>query len=175
AAGLDIVNDGEHSKSVYSGYLYPRLSGFTPDPSRSRERAPTRDALAFGPVYEDRRAMNRARPRKTSGGEARVQLVCTGPVKYVGHKHMLADIENLKAALRSAGSEEGFMTAVAPTHPANSNPNEHYRTHEEYQIALADALHEEYKTIVDSGLVLQVDDPLIANHWDHHPELSLEE
>ncbi len=173
--GVDIVNDGERSKSVYSGYLYTRLAGFEPDPNRSRARPPTRDQLAFAPVYEERRAMNRSRPRKTSGGESRVQLVCTGAVKYVGQKHVLADVENLKTALRTSGVEEGFMTAVAPTHPANASPNEYYRTHEEYQIAIADAMHEEYKAIVEAGLILQVDDPLIANHYDHHPEITLED
>ena len=33
----------------------------------------------------------------------------------------------------------------------------------------------EYRAIVDAGFVVQVDDPLIANYWDHHPEKSLEE
>ena len=67
------------------------------------------------------------------------------------------------------------MTAISPTHPANSIPNEYYRTAEEYQMALADALREEYRAIVDAGLVLQVDDPLIANYYDHAPSATMEE
>jgi 5-methyltetrahydropteroyltriglutamate--homocysteine methyltransferase len=131
--------------------------------------------LAFPAVYAERRLMSSVRPRKTAGVTSRVRMVCTGPVSYVGQKQILADIENLKAALERCGAEEGFMTAISPTHPANSIPNEHYRAAEEYQAALADALREEYRAIVDAGLVLQVDDPLIANYYDHAPSATIEE
>ena len=173
--GVDIINDGEHNKSVYSGYLWTRLAGFELRPKRSPERPPTRDMLAFPAVYAERRLMSSVRPRKTAGGTSRPQMVCTGPISYVGQKHILADIKNLKAALERCGAEEGFMTAISPTHPANSIPNEYYRTAEEYQMALADALREEYRAIVDAGLVLQVDDPLIANYYDHAPSATMEE
>jgi 5-methyltetrahydropteroyltriglutamate--homocysteine methyltransferase len=173
--GVDIINDGEHNKSVYSGYLWTRLAGFELRPERSRERAPTRDMLAFPAVYAERRLMSSVRPRKTAGGTSRPQMVCTGPISYVGQKHILADINNLKAALERCGAEEGFMTAISPTHPANAIPNEYYRTAEEYQMVLADALREEYRAIVDAGLVLQVDDPLIANYYDHAPSATIEE
>ena len=173
--GVDIINDGEHNKSVYSGYLWTRLAGFELRPKRSPERPPTRDMLAFPAVYAERRLMSSVRPRKTAGGTSRPQMVCTGPISYVGQKHVLADIKNLKAALERSGAEEGFMTAISPTHPANSIPNEYYRTAEEYQMALADALREEYRAIVDAGLVLQVDDPLIANYYDHAPSATMEE
>ena len=175
ALGVDINNDGEHNKSVYSGYLWTRLAGFELRPERSAERPPTRDMLAFPAVYAERRLMSSVRPRKTAGGTSRPRMVCTGPISYVGQKHILADIENLKAALERCGAEEGFMTAISPTHPANSIPNEYYRTAEEYQLALADALREEYRAIVDAGLVLQVDDPLIANYYDHAPSATIEE
>jgi 5-methyltetrahydropteroyltriglutamate--homocysteine methyltransferase len=174
-AGVDIVNDGEQSKSVYSGYLLPRLAGLQADPSRSRTRQPTRDALAFSAVYADRRLMNAARPRKTATGSQRVQLVCTGPISYVGHKHVQNDIANLKRAMAQARAEEGFITSISPTHPADALPNEYYRTTEEYQIALADAMNEEYRAIVGAGFILQVDDPLIANYYDCHPDKTLEE
>ena len=173
--GVDIINDGEHNKSVYSGYLWTRLAGFELRPKRSPERPPTRDMLAFPAVYAERRLMSSVRPRKTAGGTSRPQMVCTGPISYVGQKQILADIKNLKASLDRSGAEEGFMTAISPTHPANSIPNEYYRTAEEYQMALADALREEYRAIVDAGLVLQVDDPLIANYYDHAPSATMEE
>src|SRR5437588_8069343 len=64
--GIDVINDGERSKSVYSGYLRTRLDGFEPRSDRSRDRAPTRDAMAFPAVYAERRTMAAARPRKTS-------------------------------------------------------------------------------------------------------------
>src|SRR5262245_60439701 len=173
--GLAIINDGEHNKSVYSGYLWTRLAGFELRPDISRERAPTRDMIAFPAVYAERRLMSSVRPRKTAGTGSRARMVCTAPISYVGQKQILADINNLKAALERCGAEEGFMTAISPTHPANSIPNECYRTAEEYQSALADALREEYRAIVDAGLVLQVDDPLIANYYDHASSATIEE
>jgi 5-methyltetrahydropteroyltriglutamate--homocysteine methyltransferase len=173
--GVDIINDGEHNKSVYSGYLWTRLAGLELRGDRSPERSPTRDMLAFPAVYADRRLMSSVRPRKTAGGLSRPRMVCTGPIRYIGQKQVLADIKNLKASLERCGKKEGFMTAISPTHPANAIPNEYYRTTAEYQAALADALREEYRAIVDGGLVLQVDDPLIANYYDHAPSATLDE
>ena len=37
--------------------------------------------------------------------------------------------------------------------------NRYYKSEEDYLLALADAMREEYKAIVDAGFVLQVDDP----------------
>jgi 5-methyltetrahydropteroyltriglutamate--homocysteine methyltransferase len=102
-------------------------------------------------------------------------MACIGPIQYVGTKHITADIANLKKALGGNPDDMGFMTAISPTHPANSCPNEYYRTAEEYGVALADALREEYRAIIDAGLILQIDDPLIANYYDHTPAASIEE
>jgi 5-methyltetrahydropteroyltriglutamate--homocysteine methyltransferase len=100
--GVDIINDGEHNKSVYSGYLWTRLGGFELRATRSPERPPTRDMLAFPAVYAERRLMSSVRPRKTAGGTSRPRMVCIGPVSYLGQKHILADIKNLiLARLRS--------------------------------------------------------------------------
>jgi 5-methyltetrahydropteroyltriglutamate--homocysteine methyltransferase len=174
-AGVDVINDGEHNKSVYSGYLLTRLTGFEPRPDLPRTREATRDALAFPAVYAERRLMSSARPRKTAGGTSRPQMVCTGPIGYIGQKQVQADIANVVNAVKSVEGTEAFMTAVSPTHPANACPNEYYRTAEEYQAALADALREEYRAIVDAGLILQIDDPLIANYYDHHPDVTIDE
>jgi 5-methyltetrahydropteroyltriglutamate--homocysteine methyltransferase len=54
------------------------------------------------------------------------------------------------------------MNAVSPGTVAVFQPNEYYRTHEEYMGALADAMREEYETIVNSGLLLQLDCPDLA-------------
>ena len=67
------------------------------------------------------------------------------------------------------------MPAVSPTNLANWNSNEYYATDEEFRIALADALHEEYQAIVDAGLILQIDDPQLASHWAMHPEIDLDQ
>ena len=71
--------------------------------------------------------------------------------------------------------EEGFITALSPNNIALYYPNQFYAGEQEYEIALADAMREEYKAIVDAGFIVQVDDPSLATHYDRHPELSIEE
>jgi 5-methyltetrahydropteroyltriglutamate--homocysteine methyltransferase len=111
----------------------------------------------------------------TAGQTGRTRWVCTGPVSYKGHAALQRDIANLKAALEGQRHEEAFMPAVSPSNLANWNRNEHYNSEEEYLYALADALHEEYRAIIDAGLVLQVDDPLLASYYVMHPEASVED
>ncbi len=94
---------------------------------------------------------------------------------YQGHDAIRADIANFKAALAAAGAEEGFMTSVAPGSAARIG-NSHYKTEEELVFACAEAMREEYRAIVDAGLVLQLDDPAIAENWDMvNPEPTVEE
>ena len=76
-----------------------------------------------------------------------------------------ADIANFKAAMQAAGVEEGFMSSVAPG-SASRIANAYYKTDEELLYACADAMREEYQAIVEAGLVLQLDDPAIAENWD---------
>jgi 5-methyltetrahydropteroyltriglutamate--homocysteine methyltransferase len=77
----------------------------------------------------------------------------------------MADIENFKAAMQANGVREGFMSAVAPG-SASRIANQYYQTEEELLYACADAMRDEYKAIVDAGLILQLDDPAIAENWD---------
>jgi len=97
------------------------------------------------------------------------------PIAYRGRDALQRDIGNLKTALADVSCEEAFMPAVSPANLANWNTNEYYKTDEEFRIAIADALHEEYQAIVDAGLVLQVDDPQLASHWAMHPEIDVAE
>ena len=100
--------------------------------------------------------------------------VVRGPVTYTGQEALARDIANLKAALEAAGIEEGWMNAVAPASCARI-ANEHYATDEELLYAFADAMREEYAAIIDAGLILQLDDPAIAENWDQTaPEPSVE-
>jgi 5-methyltetrahydropteroyltriglutamate--homocysteine methyltransferase len=94
-----------------------------------------------------------------------MQQVCTGPISYIGHDLMKRDIENLKAALAANGLSEGFMPAVSPGQ-MQIRGNEYYKTNEEYVQALADAMREEYKLIVDAGLIVQIDDPAVVQLYD---------
>ena len=91
--------------------------------------------------------------------------VCRGPLTYTGQAAIAGDIAHFKAALQAAGVEEGFMTSIAPG-SASRIGNEYYKTEEEFIYACAEAMREEYKAIVDAGLVLQLDDPSIAENWD---------
>jgi len=81
----------------------------------------------------------------------------------------------MKAGLAAAGVEDGFMTSIAPG-SASRIGNEHYQTEEELIFACAEAMREEYRAILDAGLVLQLDDPAMAENWDMiNPEPSVED
>jgi len=171
-AGIDIVADGEMGRIGFIPYVNERLAGITP--SRSAEAANywgrSREYQAFPEFYAWAAAMP-----GTAGQTGRTRWVCTGAVSYKGMAALQNDIATLKAALQGVPHEEAFMPAVSPANLANWNRNEHYASEEEYLYALADALREEYRAIIDAGLVLQVDDPLLASYYVMHPEASVED
>ena len=85
-------------------------------------------------------------------------MVCTGPVAYIGREAVRADIANLRAALAEAGGPvtEAFLPS---TSPSGFGRNEYYASEQDYLAAVAAAMREEYLAIVESGFLLQVDDP----------------
>jgi 5-methyltetrahydropteroyltriglutamate--homocysteine methyltransferase len=175
--GLDIVDDGEHSKVNWMAYARARLTGLVEIDSPVRFRGPTRDSLAFPGAYEDMRVMLAARsgaivPKRTVRSKAQV---CSGPIAYVGQDELRADIDNLKRALKDAGKEEGFMTAISPSNLELYYENRHYASDEEYLAALGEAMRVEYKAIVDAGLLLQIDDPRMATHYNRATNASIED
>ena len=92
-----------------------------------------------------------------------------------GRTRIAADIAHFKAALAAANVEEGFMTSVGPASVARV-ANEFYKSEEEFIWACADAMREEYQAIIDAGLVLQIDDPFVAEAWDQiNPEPTVED
>ena len=98
-----------------------------------------------------------------------------GPLTYTGHDEVQRDIANMKAAMEANGYEDGFITAVSPG-SASRIGNEYYEDEEEFVYACADAMREEYKAIVDAGLILQIDDPSIAENFDQiTPEPEIED
>ena len=100
--------------------------------------------------------------------------VIRGPVTYTGHEALTLDIADMKAALAAAGLKDGFLNSVGPGSCARL-PDEHYDSEDEALYACADAMREEYKAIVDAGLMLQIDEPVIADNWDQIvPEPSVE-
>jgi len=174
--GLDIVNDGEQTKTNFVAYICSRLGGFEfIDPTTHPGRPPTRDALAFPAVYQDVARLTAYRRKERPLRLDRTWMRCTGPIKYIGHADLKADIAWLKAAIKDVPVEEAFMTAISPSNVELDHRNEYYRSGEEYLTALADAMHEEYKAIVDAGLILQIDDPRMATHYDRTPGATVEE
>jgi 5-methyltetrahydropteroyltriglutamate--homocysteine methyltransferase len=179
ACGLDVINDGEHSKTSFSTYVAARLGGLTPVDTPFGFRGDTRDRLQFPDVYAEMTAMYAARPSNISRpggvGGARAAYACTAPITYTGYAQVQGDLDNLRRALREVQVEEAFLTALSPSNVALYHRNEFYPSEEEYLFALADAMHVEYQAIVDAGFVLQIDDPRLATHWDRHPDVSVEE
>jgi 5-methyltetrahydropteroyltriglutamate--homocysteine methyltransferase len=157
-AGVDIVNDGEYGKSSWANYVLDRMTGF--------ERRP--DAL-FEAVWLGRDRFRFAEFMKAQfprGATAAPGHACVGPISYTGREVVRRNISDLKAALAAAGVAEGFLTAVAPASTGYDASNEYYRDERDYVFAIAEALREEYLEIVNSGLVLQVDDAVLANMYD---------
>jgi 5-methyltetrahydropteroyltriglutamate--homocysteine methyltransferase len=159
AAGIDIPNDGEFGKSSWSNYVLERMSGFEHRPDKMAEPVWLgRDRIRF------REFMEKEFPRGVTGAPVDA---CIGPIRYQGHDAIRRNIRDLKAALGAANAAEGFLTAVAPASTGYDAENEYYESERDYVFAIADALREEYLEIYKSGLVLQVDDAVLANMYDH--------
>ena len=88
--------------------------------------------------------------------------MCVSEVKSKGQDELNKDIANLKSAMAEHGVERGFMNAASPGVISLFLQNDFYPTREDYLQALAEAMKEEYETIVASGLDLQLDCPDLA-------------
>ena len=192
ALGIDLPGDGEFGKAMGSrvnygawwSYSFQRLGGLELSGPGLYEIPPHRSSpghvvlTSFGDRRDRTRfaaAYNDPESGITTGPRAPSTPVCVGPLTYTGHAAIAADIANFKAALAANGIEEGFMTSVAPG-SASRIGNEYYKTDDEFLFACADAMREEYKTIIEAGLILQFDDPSIAENWDQiNPEPTVEE
>jgi 5-methyltetrahydropteroyltriglutamate--homocysteine methyltransferase len=174
SAGIDIVNDGECGKPSFNTYVLERLSGFevrVPSGDARRFSGPVdlqgRDAAMFPDYYATVLEHNpfdgaiRAAPR-----------VCVGPIRYAGRSLVERDIANLRDALATREAAEAFLPASSPVPRL---PNEFYDSDDEYAVAYADAMREEYEAILDAGLILQVDDPQMLSAWDGRRDLALED
>jgi 5-methyltetrahydropteroyltriglutamate--homocysteine methyltransferase len=171
AAGIDILGDGEMGRFGFIPYVNERLSGIAPRPAAKRPHQwqRSREYQSFPEYYEWASTLSWA-----AGQAPAVEWACTGPIAYRGEA-LQRDIDNLREALSGAAHVEAFMPAVSPTQLANWNKNEYYASQEEYRLAIADALSDEYRGIIDAGLVLQIDDPQLASRYVLRPDLDLEE
>ncbi|WP_298914964.1 cobalamin-independent methionine synthase II family protein [uncultured Roseobacter sp.] len=150
AAGVDIVSDGETSKISYATYVKDRYTGFSGDSPRN---APA-DLKRF-PSFLKRLAADGGTPQYA-------RPMCTGQVTSKGQGELQKDIDNLKAAMSEHGASRGFMNAASPGVISLFLQNDFYKTREAYLAALADAMREEYQTIVAAGLDVQLDCPDLA-------------
>src|SRR5436190_1186903 len=191
--GIAVPNDGEYGHTMgnkvdygaWWTYVFPRLGGLElVDAPQLWEMQPRRSTpgnvvLTTFPDRRDWQLFAEAYNDPSSGvtiGESPVRFpVCRAPVTYTGQEAVARDIANVKAAMAATGAEEAFLNAVAPGSCARF-ANEHYASDEEFLWACAEAMREEYRAIVDAGLILQLDDPCIAENWDQiNPQPSVED
>jgi 5-methyltetrahydropteroyltriglutamate--homocysteine methyltransferase len=165
AAGIDVISDGEFGKSGWTGYIFQRINGFEPRTFPRRKvgfRGQDREGR-FAEFYDQTEPVM---PRP----ETAQRPICVGPIEYTeaGRAAMRRDVANLTAALRQPGVTvtEAFLPVVAPCSIGVDYGNEYYPSEEAFLFAVAEALHEEYQLIVDAGLLLQVDDAILANLYD---------
>ena len=169
--GLDVVSDGEMSKTSFLAYTDDRLTGFVTttaatDPSAAltgaggawaRRVDSRREWRAFREYYTE--YLPREMPMATP------PTVCQGPISYKGQALLEKDLAAFRAALGGVAVVEAFVPAIAPA-MVGRGQNRYYKTEEEYVFAIAEALRTEYRAIVDAGFILQIDDPGLGETWD---------
>src|SRR5262249_14242794 len=162
--GIDVVDDGEYGKPSFVSYINERLGGYEVD-TRAGPRnqwATSREGLSFPEFYA-----------QTHAASTHTHMVCTRPITYKGHAQLKRDIHNLKKALKDEKPEEDFMPAISPSNIEDWQKNAYYKSQEEYVFAIAEAMSEEYKAIVDAGFLVQIDDPRLVTYYIIHPEASI--
>ena len=168
--GIDIPSDGEYSKTGFSQYVGERLGGLEPAPRQPRPSSTPMNYPLLVDEFPGFMAQYQKMYRQmwmppeiprdriddaiaTSGGE---RSAVVGPITYKGQAQVQRDITNFKAALEGLSFEEAFIPSVTPSR-SDADPGNVYPDEQQYLYALADAMHEEYKAIVDAGFVVQLD------------------
>lgn len=176
ACGIDIVNDGEVGKTNFNNYVRERISGlevreYRPGEDPAPLSISARDAREFPEYFQ-----------KTGGGftwrgYTRPQVLCVAPLQYVGREALAEDIANLKAAisLPDVNVTEGYLNANTPGTIEHWMRDRYYHDEQAFIYAIAEAMREEYKAIVDAGLLLQIDDPDLPDAWQMYPDMTVEE
>jgi len=186
--GVDIVNDGEIPKrGTFSSYIQERIQGLEPRTFKLGEGPPARDVNGrdrkeFPGFFGEGLGGFHMAGRGTFGGMAaqaptqgqRTLQYCVAPLEYVGRTVAEQDIKNLKAACEGLDVEP-WLPAITPGTVEHWLWNDYYKTDEEFLFAIADIMREEYKLIVDSGVMLQLDDPDLPDGWQMYPEMSVDD
>jgi 5-methyltetrahydropteroyltriglutamate--homocysteine methyltransferase len=155
--GIDVVSDGEFGKSSWFAYVMERLDGYEVRPvAKPKIGFLGRDESNYPDFFA-------TSGMRTLGTQ---QHVCVAPIRYIGKPVMQRDVDNFLHALKGVSVKGAFLPVVAPTSISVDHINEYYASQEEYLAALADALHEEYRTITDAGLIVQLDDAILTHFYD---------
>lgn len=168
-SGIDVVNDGELSKTNFTDYVRWRIAGYEERPSTGPRRLSitARDETKFADYF-------RVNPRARPVGPPTMP-VCVEKLRYVGEADLRADLENFKSALAGIEIAGAFLPANTPGTIEHWMLNEYYKSDEEFVFAIAETMHEEYQAIVDAGFLLQIDDPDLPDGWNCLPDITLPE
>jgi 5-methyltetrahydropteroyltriglutamate--homocysteine methyltransferase len=168
--GIDVISDGEFGKAIsWAQYALFRLGGFERRPFAGGNPF-TRgvDRTRFAEFYAELDARDKVETVKDS--------VVVAPITYTGAAELAQDVENLKDALRGVDVVEAFLPVAAPTSVIPDRKNEYYKSDDDLQQAIAEAMHAEYKMIIEAGLLVQLDDARAAVSYDRMvPPKTLEE
>jgi 5-methyltetrahydropteroyltriglutamate--homocysteine methyltransferase len=184
AVGIDTIGDGEFWKSRGIAYYSSRFSGIETRALKPGEtgstRTSTRERDEFAQFYKDSDGAGSMFfvPGERAIPPERERMIATGPLKPKGTAAIDRELKAFKAAIAASGQavEEAFFCVIAPGWLDHFIFNEYYQSDEEYLFALAEALREEYRAVVDAGFVLQIDDPGLVDWWDMlKPALSVED
>ena len=162
--GLDVISDGEQSKTGFFAYVHERLGGVHRRTGKHPGRAHTKEIDAFPEFYAAGHSGT-----QPAGSE------CTGALAYTGHDILKADLENLGAALKGRDLVDVFIPAASVGTVEGAVVNQHYKTEEEFLEAISETMRVEYEAIVAAGFSVQLDDPRLAMHYMLNPDMSVEE
>ena len=185
--GVDVVNDGEIPKrGTFSSYIQERLEGIESRSFNVGEGPPPRDvngrdrkdfpgffSAGLGGFGAARGTFGGASAQRPTEAQRTLQF-CTGPLKYVGKAGAEQDIRNLKAACEGLDVEP-WLPAITPGTVEHWLWNDHYKSNEEFLYAIADVMRQEYRLIVESGIMLQLDDPDLPDGWQMYPDMTVDE
>jgi 5-methyltetrahydropteroyltriglutamate--homocysteine methyltransferase len=176
-AGVDIVSDGEFGKTDnWAWYVHQRIAGFTERPATAEEMTDPLVTRSFGQDFKDFPEFY-AEYFPTQNLKARAvntTTVCNGPIRYIGHALVQRDIANLKAAIGKVKVEGAFLPVVAPASAFPFYKNEYYNDEQSLLFALAEALREEYKAVLEAGVQIQIDDAFLPYTYERIvPPLTL--
>lgn len=177
--GIDVVDDGEFGKTLWMWYVRDRLDGIEgrewSDADEAYLKGRDRDEFAEFYAWADaNQSLFGYMEDASFFAPIATQPVVTGPIRY-RPEAVRRDIQNLREAMAGEDVTDVFMPVVAPASIEVGLANEHYGSRDDLMRALADAIREEYKAIVDAGFILQVDDAWVPAQWDRRPELELAE